>query len=229
MEGGEALLSGGLEILGLLPDATNYTFLARLESGTLVVYKPRRGETALWDFPRGTLCQRELAAFLVSEAGGWYFVPPTIMRAGPMGEGAVQLFIDHDRSVTAFDLSPSREDDLKSIAVFDLIINNADRKAGHVLMDSHGKLWAVDHGICFSHAPKLRTVLWDFIGQPFQTSDLVRLRQLYARLKEGLCSQLAPLLEPEELAALSGRIQTALDHPAFPPPGAGRPYPWPPV
>ena len=227
--GGDELLSGDLEILGILPDSTNYTFLARLESGPLVVYKPRRGETPLWDFSPGTLCNRELAAYLVSEAGGWEFVPPTVLRDGPMGEGAVQAYVEHDSRITAFELGEEHEDALKSIAVFDLVINNADRKGGHVLLDSGGKLWAVDHGICFNELPKLRTVLWDFIGEHIPAGDLRRVSKLCDRLEDRLQNDLSRLLSESELGALRSRIQKLLEEPVFPPPGAGRPYPWPPV
>ncbi|MGH2772910.1 MAG: SCO1664 family protein [Actinomycetota bacterium] len=223
------LLSGDLEILGILPDSTNYTFLAHLESGPLVVYKPRRGETPLWDFPPGTLCNRELAAYLVSEAGGWDFVPLTVIRDGPLGEGAVQAYIEHDGRITAFELGEEHEEVLRSIAVFDLVINNADRKGGHVLLDPGGKLWAVDHGICFNELPKLRTVLWDFIGEKLPEADLRRVRALCDAADGSLGAKLGALLAPGEVAALRRRIEAVLRHPQFPPPGPGRPYPWPPV
>lgn len=229
MGGGEQLLSGEMQILGLLPDSTNFTFLARLAAGTLVVYKPRSGETPLWDFPAGTLCQREVAAYLVSEAGGWGFVPATVLREGPMGQGAVQLFVEHDRAITAFELGAGHRDALKSIAVFDLVINNADRKAGHVLQDPQEKLWAVDHGICFNQAPKLRTVLWDFVGEDIPAADLRAVGRLCDRLHTGFAAELAVLLDHDELAAFKTRVEEVLTQPVFPPPGSGRPYPWPPV
>ena len=229
--GPEALHAGSLEVLGLLPYASNYTLLAKLQGGdeTLVVYKPRRGETPLWDFPTGTLCQREVAAYLVASAAGWDFVPPTILRDGPLGEGAVQLFIDHDPSVTAFDLSESHEALFQQIALFDLMINNGDRKAGHVFADAEGRVRVVDHGVSFHADPKLRTVLWDFIGQPIDSQDLAAVEGVRNALAGKLSDSLAPLLEPEEIAALISRVEFLLASKVFPAPGPGRPYPWPPV
>lgn len=227
---------GEIEVLGLLPAASNYTLLARLsvrgagaEDAPLVVYKPRRGEAPLWDFPPGTLCRREVAAYLVSEAAGWGFVPPTTFRNGPLGVGAVQLFIDHDWEVTAFELLDERPHDLKRIAAYDLVVNNADRKAGHVFLDEAGRMWAVDHGICFHAHPKLRTVLWDFVGEPIPEEDLASLRRLQGALAGDLRSRLGELLAPEEVEALEIRVDTNLVRATFPPPGPGRSYPWPPV
>ena len=228
----ELLQEGSLEILGMMPYASNYTLLAKLESGDegpLVVYKPRRGETPLWDFPVGTLCQREVAAHLIASATGWDFVPPTILRDGPLGEGAVQLFIDHDPSVTAFELCESREALFRRIVLFDLMINNADRKAGHVFADTEGSVWVVDHGVSFHTDPKLRTVLWDFIGLEIETEDLLCVEAVRKALDGQLADSLAPLLEPEEIAALTSRVEFLLESKVFPAPGPGRPYPWPPV
>ncbi len=163
------LAEGELDLLGLLPGSSNYTFLARLgDEGPLVVYKPRRGESPLWDFPSGTLCTRETAAYEVCTALGWSYVPPTILRDGPHGIGMVQQFIEHDPKYHAFNLTPEHDAELKEIALFDLIVNNADRKGGHVLRDANGQLWAIDHGVCFHVQPKLRTVLWDYIGEPIR-------------------------------------------------------------
>lgn len=216
----------------MLPYASNYTLLAKLNSGgdgTLVVYKPRRGETPLWDFPPGTLCQREVAAYSVASAAGWDFIPPTILRDGPLGEGAVQLFVDHDPSVTAFDLCEGREALFQRIVLFDLMINNADRKAGHVFADAEGRAWVVDHGVSFHAAPKLRTVLWDFIGLEIDSGDLIAVGGVRNALAGQLADSLAPLLEPEEIAALMSRVEFLLESKVFPAPGPGRPYPWPPV
>lgn len=221
-----------MEILGRLPYASNYTLLAKLNSGrdgTLVVYKPRRGETPLWDFPPGTLCQREVAAHLIAIAAGWSFVPPTILRDGPLGEGAVQLFIDHDPSMTAFDLGEGRVELFQRIVLFDLMINNADRKAGHVFADTEGRVWAVDHGVSFHSDPKLRTVLWEFIGLPIDSVDLVAVEEVRKALAGQLANSLTSLLEPEEIAALISRAESLLESKVFPAPGPGRPYPWPPV
>lgn len=229
----EGLEAGRLELLGMLPGASNYTLLAKIvgdgDSQQFVVYKPRRGETPLWDFPPGTLCQREVAAFLVAKAGGWDFIPPTVLREGPLGEGAVQVYIEHDPSITAFELIGSHRDELKRIALFDLIANNADRKAGHVLIDATGKLWGVDHGLCFHEEPKLRTVLWDFIGEPVPAKDLELVLALCRLLDAGPPGELSQVLSLSELEALQARVRRILDEKSFPPPETTRPYPWPPV
>jgi hypothetical protein len=231
------LLQGDLELLGLMPGASNYTFLARLLDGEgaddeperLVIYKPRRGEAPLWDFPSGTLCQREAAAFEVSRAGGFGFVPPTVLRDGPVGIGSVQTFVHHDFECTAFDLLESHTEDLRRIALFDLLVNNADRKAGHVFPDAQDNVWAIDHGICFHVEPKLRTVLWDFAGEPIAESDRACLRRLGAALQGDLSAVLAGLLDPAEVETLGRRLRAVLAAEAFPAPGAGRSFPWPPV
>ena len=230
------LESGELELLGLLPAASNYTFLARLETGAgtgdepaLVVYKPQRGEAPLWDFPSGTLCRREVAAFLVSEAAGWCFVPPTVLRDGPLGPGAVQTFVPHDFNVTAFDLLPAEPERMQRIVLFDVAVNNADRKAGHVFEDESGTLWLVDHGICFHEEPKLRTVLWDFAGCPIPPRERLPLDRLCRALDGDLSAALEPLLAPEEIGALRQRAQAICEAECFPEPGPGRAYPWPPI
>lgn len=226
------LRSGELELLGLLPAASNYTFLARLHAGdepALVVYKPQRGEAPLWDFASGTLCHREVAAYLVCRAAGWTFVPPTVLRDGPHGPGAVQAFIPHDFTTTAFDLLAERPAELQGIVLFDIAVNNADRKAGHVFTDEAGTVWAVDHGICFHEEPKLRTVLWDFAGQPIPPAERAPLEALCHALQGDLAADLQPLLSPAELHALRRRSEAIAASACFPEPGPGRPYPWPPI
>ena len=228
-----ALASGEIELLGLLPNSSNYTFLARArtpERDVLAVYKPRRGETPLWDFPRGTLCQREVAAYLVARELGWPDIPPTLLRDGPEGPGSVQLFMEFDPAEHFFTLEGTRDDVFRRVAVFDLIVNNADRKGGHCLLAPDDTIWVVDHGVCFHHEAKLRTVIWRFVGEAIEPEILADLTQLRERLGQGeLRDELAELLSVEELQALGDRIQTAIETGAFPEPGPGRPYPWPPV
>jgi uncharacterized repeat protein (TIGR03843 family) len=229
-----ALESGELELLGLLPNSSNYTFLARArtsEGEVLAVYKPRRGETPLWDFPRGTLCQREVAAFVVARELGWPDIPPTLLRPGPEGPGSVQLFVEFDPTEHYFTLEGTRDDVFRRVAVFDLIVNNADRKGGHCLLAPDTTIWVVDHGVCFHEEPKLRTVIWRFVGEPIQPEVLADLTRLRQRLEPGtaLRNELAELLSVRELEALGDRIQTVIDVGVFPEPGPGRPYPWPPV
>ena len=227
------LASGDLEILGLLPNSSNYTFLARARTSdreVLAVYKPRRGETPLWDFPRGTLCQREVAAYRVARELGWPDIPPTLLRDGPEGPGSVQLFVEFDPSEHYFTLEGTRDEVFRRVAVFDLIVNNADRKGGHCLLAPDDTIWVVDHGVCFHRDPKLRTVIWRFVGEPIEPDLLADLTRLREGLEPGaLRDDLAKLLSAQELEALIDRIRTVLDSGAFPEPGPGRPYPWPPV
>jgi hypothetical protein len=229
----ELLAEGELEILGLLPRSSNYTFLARLRAGddeALVVYKPRRGETPLWDFPDGTLCQREVAAYLVARRLGWPDVPPTLLRDGPEGPGSVQLFIEHDPEEHYFTLADDHAETLRRVAVFDVVINNADRKAGHCLLDVDGRLWLVDHGVSFSVEPKLRTVIWEFAGEALPPAVCEDLAGLTAELRDGdLRAELGVLLTDPEIDAAAARAGRLVKAGRLPAPGAGRPYPWPPV
>lgn len=231
----DLLATGELSVRGLLPGSSNYTFLADVQNDRfqrLAIYKPRQGETPLWDFPHGTLCQRELAAYLVSQALGWALVPPTAIRLGPYGQGAVQLFIAADFSQHYFTFrdEPALQLVLRRIAAFDLLINNADRKAGHTLRDEHDRVWAIDHGICFHVQPKLRTVIWEFAGETLPAPLVADLADLRAQLERGceLHAQLADLLSEAELAALAGRAEQLLKAGVFPNPDPHRrPYPWP--
>lgn len=230
----EMMSEGDLEVVGYLPAASNYTYLARivatnLETEPLVVYKPQSGEAPLWDFEEGTLCRREVAAYFLSDESGFDLVPPTLLRDGPYGLGAVQAFIDHDPTITAFDLVDEEVEKLRRVALFDVVTNNADRKAGHVFRDGAGKIWCVDHGICFHTQPKLRTVLWDFAGQPINADEKTLLEKLLQSLKAELAFKLSDLLSRREVESLKARTRSALEASVFPAPGPGRSYPWPPV
>jgi uncharacterized repeat protein (TIGR03843 family) len=224
---------GDVEVLGQIPYSSNYTFLARVRSGSeevRAVYKPRRGERPLWDFPPGTLAARERAAYLLSEASGWRIVPPTVLRKdAPMGEGSLQLFIEHDPERHYFVLMEKRLEDLAPFAAFDVVANNADRKAGHVIEDIDGTLWAVDHGVTFHVEPKLRTVIWAFADEPLGDELRSELESLGSKLaaKRGFGAELARLLSPEEAAATLSRVEAMLVEDRFPAPGADRPLPWP--
>jgi uncharacterized repeat protein (TIGR03843 family) len=227
------LESGRVEVLGLLPYSSNYTFLARIGDGdatTLAVYKPRRGETPLWDFPPGTLAAREVAAFKVSEASGWDLVPPTVLRDdAPLGPGSLQAFIEHDPERHYFVLMDDHADELRRFAAFDVVVNNADRKAGHVLADAGDRLWAVDHGLTFNVEPKLRTVIWAFAEEPLSDEVRARLETLGATLSEDseLGGELTKLLSREEADATLARVEALLVEDRLPAPGANRPLPWP--
>ncbi|MDP9235678.1 MAG: SCO1664 family protein [Actinomycetota bacterium] len=224
---------GEVEVLGLLPYSSNYTFLARLhsdESETLAVYKPDRGERPLWDFPPGTLAAREVATFRLSEVAGWHIVPPTVLRdEAPLGPGSLQLFIEHDPDLHYLTLMQQRLEDFRVFAALDAVVNNADRKAGHVLQDADGRVWAVDHGLTFSVEPKLRTVIWQFAEEPLGDSLRSELDRLGAELARpgGLGDELAELLSPEESAATLARVETLLVEDCFPAPSSERPLPWP--
>ena len=227
------LAKGDVKVLGLLPYASNYTFLAKVRDGAsecLAVYKPTRGERPLWDFPEGTLAAREVAAYRVSEAAGWHFVPPTVLRQeAPLGPGSLQLFIEHDPERHYFVLSEERFSELRNFAAFDVVVNNADRKAGHVLEDEGGKLWAVDHGVTFHVEPKLRTVIWAYADESLGQDVRAALELLGPQLDDraGLGGDLAGLLSPEESAATLARVETLLVEDHFPSPSSDRPLPWP--
>jgi len=225
------LAEGDLELLGRIPWASNATLLARVrhrELEGLAVYKPVKGERPLWDFPPGTLYRREVAAYLVSEQLGWRLVPPTLVREGPLGVGSLQLYVDADAEVTAFELLAAGNAALPRIAAFDVVTNNADRKAGHCLMGEDERVWAIDHGVCFHAEPKLRTVLWDLAGHPLEAADVADLEALAAAAAGGgLAERLAELLAADEIAAVVERSLGLARAGRLPAPGSGRAYPWP--
>ena len=228
------LLSGGeVEVLGLLPYSSNYTFLTKVGSGddgVHAVYKPRRGERPLWDFPQGSLAAREVAAYLVSAASGWDLVPPTVLRRdAPLGEGSLQFFVHHDPDRHFFVMQDEGSYDFRVFAAFDAVINNADRKGGHVIEDRDGRLWAVDHGVTFHVEPKLRTVIWDYAEQELGAAargGLEKLRESFASA-EGVATRLEGLLAPDEIEATRARVETLLEMDRFPMPETDRPLPWP--
>jgi uncharacterized repeat protein (TIGR03843 family) len=230
----DLLEAGEVEVLGLLPYSSNYVFLARVAKDgleTLAVYKPTRGERPLWDFPTGTLAAREVAAYLVGRASGWDLVPPTVLRKdAPLGPGSLQLYIEHDPERHFFVLAEERLADLIPFAAFDIVINNADRKAGHVIEDERKRLWAVDHGLSFNVEPKLRTVIWTFADHPLDAalkSRLQCLRELLAD-SDGLGGELATVLSRAEARATLRRVDAFLAASRFPYPGPGHHHlPWP--
>jgi hypothetical protein len=231
------LQEGEITIKGQFMWGSNYTFLAevQLEETTLpAVYKPRKGEQPLWDFPAATLTHREVAAYLVSEALGWGLVPPTVYRrrGGPIGPGSLQFYIEHDPEIHFFTFSAEDRQTLRPVAIFDILINNADRKGGHLLVGPDGHLWLIDHGICFHEEDKLRTVIWDFAGEPIPENILADVQTFLEKLLPGseLRNTLSEHLNPAEISALYQRGQALLTTRTFPaPPEDRRPYPWPPV
>jgi uncharacterized repeat protein (TIGR03843 family) len=223
-----------LELLGLLPRSTNFTFLVRARAGDdelLAVYKPRDGESPLWDFPEGTLYRREVAAYELSRALGWPRVPPTLHRDGPHGIGSVQRFLPFDPEQHYFTMQDdaSRRATFRRVALFDVVANNADRKAGHCLLADDGTLFFVDHGVCFNEEPKLRTVIWEFEGEPIDADELAALRELRRRFDDNVRPRLLELLSPDEVDETARRLDRLIATARFPAPGPGRPYPWPPV
>ncbi len=229
----ELLQEGEMEVLQLLPWSSNYTFLAKVKQGdlvTLAVYKPRGGERPLWDFPRGTLYQREVAAFVLSDALGWNIVPPTVARSGKHGTGMVQLFVEHDPEENFFTFRDPWPEELTRMALFDVLINNADRKGGHCIRDVEGRIWGIDHGICFHEEPKLRTVIWELAGQRIPPALLQDLGRLQSCLQQGESPSdaLAELLTRKEISALQRRLASLIKKGRFPnPPSTRRHIPWP--
>jgi len=230
------LLAGGkLEVKGRLVDASNATMYCTISGNGMrvgCVYKPVAGERPLWDFPEGTLAGRELAAYVVSRAAGWHVVPPTVFRDGPFGPGMCQLWIDADASVDLVDLARSSDDvRLRQMAVFDAVVNNADRKIGHLLPDPSGHLYGCDHGVCFAAEYKLRTVLWQWRGKRLPPTAMAALRRLQEKLTAGdLAADLAEWLSPAEVTATARRIDALIRRKVHPFPPADWPaVPWPPI
>lgn len=232
----KALFKGEIELQGQFLSGSNYTFLGKLnfnDECTQVVYKPIRGEQPLWDFPHGSLARREVAAYLISEALGWELVPPTILRKdGPLGPGSLQQYIEHNPNDHYFNYEDKDRQRLRPVALFDLILNNADRKGGHILRDTADHIWLIDHGLCFHTEDKLRTVIWDYAGDPIPESLRDDVRHLTAKMRPGsdLVLDLAHLLRDEEIVAMRNRATRLVETGCFPmPPTDRRVYPWPPV
>lgn len=223
------LTDGRVELLGRIMSGSNATFLAEVScegDSAWAVYKPEAGERPLVDFDAG-LYRRECAAFHLSEALGWGMVPPTVVRAdAPLGVGSLQWFIEGDHQEHYFTLyadAPETHDDLARMALFDYVANNTDRKSGHVLRGTDGRIWGIDHGLCFSAAFKLRTVIWDFAGDPIPDHLLEDIRPLAGAVP----AEVAGLLHPAEVAALQRRVQHLLRDMVLPVDHTGMRYPWP--
>ncbi|GAB4535794.1 MAG: SCO1664 family protein [Anaerolineae bacterium] len=237
IEYGVELLSRGemKEAHGLMPWSSNYTFLVTVHHEAieaLAIYKPCQGERPLWDFPDGTLALREVASFHVSHALGWDFIPPTVLREGFMGLGAVQLFIEADLEEHYFTLRDAYQETFQRVAIFDYIVNNADRKGGHCLKGKDGRIWTIDHGLTFHHEYKLRTVIWDYAGQPIpegMLGDLIRFQQSLDQPSNPTLTQLAALLSEREVRKFRQRLDHIIAAGTFPLPGTGRNVPFPPI
>ena len=217
-----------MSIKGRMPWSSNVTLLAELSLGEttgLAVYKPERGERPLWDFPSG-LYKREIAAYRLSEALGWGLVPLTVPREGPLGEGSLQLFVEADFEQHYLTLleRPEHRAQLQQICLFDLLANNADRKSGHCLLGPDGRVYAIDNGLTFHVEPKLRTVIWDFAGEPIPRAMLGAIERL---LDAGPPEALAALLSAGEQQRLGARGKALARAKRFPKDASGARYPWP--
>jgi uncharacterized repeat protein (TIGR03843 family) len=226
------LRDGEIEVLGRLPWSSNATFLVKMsDDGEEIfgVYKPQRGERPLWDFPRGTLCHREVAAYEVSDVLGWQIVPDTVLRDGPAGIGMVQRFVEHDPDDHYFTLLEDYGDDFRRMAAFDVVINNTDRKGGHCLRDTEGRIFGIDHGVAFHSQWKVRTVIWDFGGEPLPTAVRDDLECFYDKFQRGdLEGRLRPLLDRFELDAIQARVKRLLQTGVLPvADDSYHCYPWP--
>jgi uncharacterized repeat protein (TIGR03843 family) len=245
------LRDGELEIIGRLIGSSNNAMVVRVwpagstaptdkpprpiaDGDLLAVWKPTLGERPLFDFPLGTLTRREVAAYLVSEATGWGIVPATVLRDGPYGEGMLQQWIDIDPAADVVAMVNDDEPRLRRVVTFDAVVNNTDRKAGHLLPVPGGHLYAVDHGVTFSAQPKLRTVLWAWEGEPFEPEETAALRRVGDGLGKGavpgpLAVALSELLSLEEIEATRARVAGLLEIGRFPGPNPDWPaIPWPP-
>lgn len=233
-----SLLKGLIELQGLMPWSSNYTFLVSLDqladqTRLLAIYKPCQGERPLWDFPDGTLCQREFASYLMSQALGWPSIPPTVLRDGPHGPGSVQLFIDAEYEAHYFNMRDDSgfTDEFRRVALFDFIVNNADRKGGHCLKAKDGRLWVIDHGLTFHTDFKLRTVIWEFCEEAIPAVLLKDLKRLQSQMEESseLCQILSCFISTREIQAMKKRLDRLIIAGRLPELHPGRNIPYPPV
>jgi uncharacterized repeat protein (TIGR03843 family) len=233
----ETLLNGKMELQGLMPWSSNYTFLADIQDrargiSLLAIYKPGEGERPLWDFPDQTLSLREFTSYLVSQVLGWPKIPPTVLREGPHGLGSVQLFIEAEYEAHYFNMRgmPTFAEDFRRMALFDFIVNNADRKGGHCLKGTDGQVWAIDHGLTFHVEPKLRTVIWEFCEETIPQLLLDNLAHLQQLMEQGeFCQLLSDLISPREVEAFKRRVAVLVARGRFPATRSGRNMPYPPI
>jgi hypothetical protein len=229
------LEKGEVKLQGQFLESSNATFFVKCllgEEQLQAVYKPEAGQTELYDFAPDSLPRREVAAWLVCRAADWDFVPPTVYRKDrlPFGAGSLQVFIEHNPQMHYLALEENERDLFRKVALFDLVANNADRKSGHLLLGKDGRWWAIDQALCFNVEPKLRTVIWDFIGEPFSEEEKSALCKLELALEpiSDLSHSLRGLLREHEIDAIRKRLLVLLEQGAFPEPDSGhRPVPWP--
>jgi hypothetical protein len=232
----DILREGEITLQGQFVLGYNYTFLIEVgdkDFSQKAVYKPDKGQQPIWDFPDYNLSRREVAAYLVSDSLGWDQVPATVLRkTGPLGPGSIQLYVDHDPNQHYFTFNEDTRSKLHSTALFDFLINNADRKGGHILLDSSKKIWLIDHGLCFHEEDKIRTVIWDFVEQPIPKNLLADLEQFEQALETPgtVLKSLSRLINKPEMSSLRSRCQQLIASPIFPhPPSDRRYFPYPPV
>ncbi len=222
------LLRGEMSVVMRMPYSSNATYLVSLaldDKSIQAIYKPMRGERPLWDFGPG-LHRREVAAYRLSEMMGLGCVPPTVLRDGPSGEGSVQLLIEanpDEHYFTIFEQRQDLHDQFRAMCAFDILANNTDRKSGHVLVDKNSHVWGIDHGVCFSAAFKLRTVIWEFSGEAIAEQLLKKIEPLAQKVP----LEIATLLSEQEVSAITERAKWLLDRARFPVDPSGRHYPWP--
>ena len=222
----KVLDSGELEIIGRLVDASNASLLCKLSDGRQAIYKPIAGERPLWDFPDGNLASREVAAFYLSEVGNFNLVPRTVLREGPFGLGAVQEWIDVSEDEDVIEIAQSQDSQIRKLALFDVVINNADRKFGHILVTSDGVIFGCDHGVSLHEEEKLRTVIWQFSEMELTQTELAQISNLITSIDR---EYLITLLSKTEIDALFARLAKLLEDRRFPSPNPNWPaVPWPP-
>jgi uncharacterized repeat protein (TIGR03843 family) len=229
---------------GIMRFGSNYTFLVTVQHNDvafLAIYKPRDGETPLWDFPDGTLCRREYGAWLLDNALDWNIVPPTVLTENASrGMGSLQVFINHDPNQHYFNFTEQHLEQVKRIFAFDLMLNNADRKGGHVLLDECDHVWGIDHGLSFNHVPKLRTVMWEFgreantvlAGTKIPEAVMQDIQALCVQIQAPDCAltlELSSMFSIQEMNALKRRIDKIMQTGTYPLPGMGAGRPWPSV
>ncbi len=234
----QTLQTGQVTLKGQVLSGSNYTFLVSVNQNDVLIdaiYKPIKGERPLWDFPDHSLAKREVAAFIISSLLRWQFVPPTILRskAMPYEIGSLQLFIPHDPEINFFNLPMITAETIQKIITFDYIINNADRKGGHLLLDDQNEIWLIDHGVSFNTEYKLRTVIWDYAGLQIPNNILVDIQKFTDRLKSNksaLVLKLKKLLNKNEIQKIILRSEELLTDPVFPKPSSQiHSFPWPPI
>ena len=218
--------TGELEIIGRLVDASNASLLCKLPNEVKVIYKPIAGERPLWDFPDGNLASRDVAAFYISEVGEFDVVPKTVLREGPFGIGAIQQWIETSEAADVIAMAQSDDPQIRNLALFDIVINNADRKFGHILITPDEQIFGCDHGVSLHEENKLRTVIWQFAEQKLTSEEIAKLKDLISKID---LNHLAKFLSAEEIAAFLQRVQGLIEDGRFSSPNPNWPaVPWPP-